>query len=370
MEIEKKASSDAKLIVKTALQMNKSRGQHFLENGEVIKQIVEKSAIKSTDTVLEIGPGSGNLTRQLLDKARRVVAIEVDPRMIAELMKRFPNHSELGKKLTLLKGDAIRSEWPFFDLCVANLPYQISSPVIFKMLCHRPAFRCAVVMVQREFALRLVAQPGTEVYSRLSVNVQLMAKVDHLMKVNRKSFKPPPKVESSVVRIEPKNPAPVIDFAQWDILLRICFSRKNKTLGAIFKTRSFLSLLAHTAKPSQGDPSQPSEAMFAPDASGKSKKAQKKKVKTERLSDLEDEEGMDVEDEDGEEGFEVEEEDAKANEEEDEERLSAAQKQLRDQIAKVLEENGWKEKRPVKLGWFEFLQLLKTLNENKIFLAN
>lgn len=82
----------------------------------------------------------------------------------------------------LVRGDAIKTNWPYFDLCVANLPYQISSPVVFKLLAHRPLFRCAVVMVQREFALRLVAQPGTELYCRLSANVQFLAKVDHLFK--------------------------------------------------------------------------------------------------------------------------------------------------------------------------------------------
>jgi 18S rRNA (adenine1779-N6/adenine1780-N6)-dimethyltransferase len=77
--------------------------------------------------------------------------------MIAELLKRFSPYSALGKKLTLLKGDAMKTEWPFFDLCIANLPYQISSPVIFKLLAHRPLFRCAVLMVQKEFADRVVA---------------------------------------------------------------------------------------------------------------------------------------------------------------------------------------------------------------------
>lgn len=103
--------------------MNKTKGQHFLVNPEIIKMIVEKSAISPTDTVLEIGPGNGNLTQLLLQSARSVTAIEVDPRMISELIKRFSPYSPLGKKLTLLKGDAMKTEWPFFDLCIANLPY-------------------------------------------------------------------------------------------------------------------------------------------------------------------------------------------------------------------------------------------------------
>jgi 18S rRNA (adenine1779-N6/adenine1780-N6)-dimethyltransferase len=167
----------------------------------------------------------------------------VDARMISELTKRFPQYSDSGRKFTLLKGDAVKSQWPFFDICVANLPYQISSPVIFKLLCHQPKFRCAVIMVQREFAMRMIAQPGSDCYCRLAVNLQLLAKVDHLMKVGKKNFRPPPKVESSVVRIEPKNPMPEVDFIQWDNLLRICFLRKNKTMGAIFRTKVILKNL-------------------------------------------------------------------------------------------------------------------------------
>ena len=172
----------SKIVQKTSLLMQKSKGQHFLHNPEIIKNIVNKSGVTSTDIVLEIGPGNGNLTHLLLEQSRKTIALELDPRMISELIKRFPRHSSKGQKLTLIRGDAIKTKWPYFDLCVANLPYQISSPVVFKLLSHRPLFRCAVVMVQREFALRLVAQPGTELYCRLSANVQLLAKVDHLFK--------------------------------------------------------------------------------------------------------------------------------------------------------------------------------------------
>ena len=88
-------------------------------------------------------------------------------------------------KLQIIVGDVIKTEHlPFFDVCVANVPYQISSPLVFKLLLHRPFFRCAVLMFQREFAQRLVAQPGDKLYCRLSINTQLLARVDHLMKVN------------------------------------------------------------------------------------------------------------------------------------------------------------------------------------------
>lgn len=191
---------------------------------------------------MEIGPGTGNLTQLLCEKAKKVIAIEIDPRMAAEVTKRMKKLG-YGHKFELIQGDALKVQFPFFDVCVANLPYQISSPFTFKLLAHRPVFKCAVLMFQREFALRLVAKPGSSLYCRLSANVQLLSKCDHLMKVSRNSFKPPPKVESSVVRIEPKYPPPKINFVEWDGLLRICFMRKNKTLGAIFRQRTIVRML-------------------------------------------------------------------------------------------------------------------------------
>ena len=103
-------------------------------------------------------------------------------------------------------------------------------------------------MFQREFAMRLVAKPGSDMYCRLSVNVQLLARVDHLIKVGRNSFKPPPQVESSVVRIEPKYPPPPINFVEWDGIVRICFLRKNKTLGAIFRVKHVLLMMQENYK--------------------------------------------------------------------------------------------------------------------------
>ena len=222
--------------------MQKSKGQHLLKNPMILNEIITKSGIKPTDTVLEIGPGTGNLTMLLLEAARKVIAIELDPRMVAQLLKRV-GVSEYQNKLQLIQGDVLKQQLPPFDLCVANIPYQISSPIVFKLLTHKPLFKCAVLLIQREFAMRLVAKPNSEFYCRLSVNVQLLAKVEHIMKVSKKNFCPPPKVESSVVRIEPKNPLPDINYLEWDGLLRICFGRKNKTLGAIFKQKKVLDLV-------------------------------------------------------------------------------------------------------------------------------
>ena len=161
--------------------------------------------------MLEVGPGTGNMTVKLLEKVKKVVACEIDPRLVAELQKRVQG-TPLHSKLEIRVGDVLKNDLPFFDVCVANMPYQISSPFVFKLLMHRPFFKCAILMFQREFALRLTAKPGDKLYCRLSLNTQLLARVDHIMKVGKNNFRPPPKVESSVVRIEPKNPPPPINY--------------------------------------------------------------------------------------------------------------------------------------------------------------
>eukprot|EP00945_MAST-04E_sp_MAST-4E-sp1_P002380 g2380.t1 len=223
------------------------KGQHFLKNMSVVSKIVEKGKIKPTDVALEIGVGTGIMTVKILEQAKRVVAVELDPRMIAETLKQVQG-TKYQSRLKFIQGDCIKVDLPYFDVCVANIPYQISSPLVFKLLAHRPMFRCAVIMFQEEFALRLTAKPGDPLYCRLSVNTQLLARVQQLMKVSRNNFRPPPKVESRVVRIEPRNPPPPIDFNEWDGLTRLCFNRKNKTFRAVFTTKSVLSLFASNYK--------------------------------------------------------------------------------------------------------------------------
>lgn len=200
--------------------------------------------------VLEVGPGTGNMTVKILPKVKKLIACEVDIRLVGELEKRVQG-TPFKSKLDVRIGDVLKSQLPFFDVCLANIPYQISSPLVFKLLAHRPFFRCAIIMFQREFAQRLVAKPGDKLYCRLSANTQLLARVDLVMKVGKNNFKPPPKVESSVVRIEPIQPAPEVNLREWDGLLKIVFLRKNKTLGAIFRQKSIIELLEKNYRISQ-----------------------------------------------------------------------------------------------------------------------
>mmetsp|Transcript_5617 Transcript_5617/g.5816 ORF Transcript_5617/g.5816 Transcript_5617/m.5816 type:complete len:311 (-) Transcript_5617:46-978(-) len=238
---------DSGTAVRTLLAANTSIGQHFLKNPAIVESIVAKASIRSTDIALEVGPGTGNLTVKLLERSKKVIAVEYDRRMVREVLKRVEG-SENERKLQIIEGDILRVEWPFFDVCVANLPYQISSPFLFKLLAHRPPFRCAVVMLQLEFAQRLTAKPGDSLYCRLSVNTQLLSKVDNLIKVGRANFRPPPKVDSMVVRIELRHPAPEVNFIEWDGLIRLLFNRKHKTLHAILTTKSTLILLEQNMK--------------------------------------------------------------------------------------------------------------------------
>ncbi|CBI17432.3 unnamed protein product, partial [Vitis vinifera] len=212
----------------------KSWGQHILTNPRVLDTIVRKSNIKPTDTVLEIGPGTGNLTLRLLQAAQRVVAVELDARMVEILRKRVAEHG-LEDQLTVICKDALKTDFPQFDLVVANIPYGISSPLVAKLVFGANPFRSATLLLQKEFARRLLANPGDSEFNRLAVNVKLVAEVEFVMDVSKRDFLPCPKVDSSVVTIRPKAEVPDVDLNEWCAFTRTCFSKKNKTLGATFK---------------------------------------------------------------------------------------------------------------------------------------
>lgn len=233
--------------MKSVFKFNTDLGQHILKNPLIAQGIVDKAHIKPSDVVLEIGPGTGNLTVRILEQARKVFAVEMDPRMGAELTKRV--HGTPGeKKLEIMLGDFMKTELPYFDICISNTPYQISSPLVFKLINQPKPPRVSILMFQREFALRLLARPGDSLYCRLSANVQMWANVTHIMKVGKNNFRPPPQVESSVVRIEIKNPRPKVDYNEWDGLLRIVFVRKNRTIAAGFKSTTVLEILEKNYK--------------------------------------------------------------------------------------------------------------------------
>ena len=214
--------------------MSAPHDQHFLTDPDAVGKIARFSDIKD-QTVLEIGPGKGALTKELLEIGARVIAIEIDPKMIEVLGSRFADEIDSGR-LTLLNEDAVRCNYPDFDIVIANLPYSASSKITFRLLEH--GFKGAVLMYQKEFALRMMALPGTSDCGRLSVMVQTYAKVMPLLNLPPEAFSPPPAVDSMVVRITMKEELtyPVDDPDFYSILVRELFSHRRKTLKKSLKS--------------------------------------------------------------------------------------------------------------------------------------
>ena len=186
-----RASSSA--LRSARVVMRKRLGQHLLTNPDVVANIVAHARIAPGERVFEIGPGTGNLTAHLLASPAAVVfAVELDERLFSLLQSRadaLPG----GSKLQCVRGDFLRVPLPTFDVLVANIPYQISSPVLRRLFAHAPLPRAAVIMFQAEFAERMVARPGGATYCRLSVNCQLLASVRLVQRVAASQFRPPPR---------------------------------------------------------------------------------------------------------------------------------------------------------------------------------
>ncbi len=172
-------------------------GQHFLLDPAILGRIADAALLTPGEVVLEIGPGRGTLTRELLRRAGRVIAIETD-RRLAEALKR-----DAPEALTVLHGDALKVPWPRADVIAGNIPYQITSPLIARALT-APLPKRIVFLVQQEVAARLAAEPGGGDYGALSAGVQLLATVERLFGVKRGAFRPPPRVDSALIRITPR----------------------------------------------------------------------------------------------------------------------------------------------------------------------
>ena len=251
----------------------------------------------------------------------------------------------------VIQGDVLKVQLPYFDLCVANIPYQISSPLTFKLLAHKPVFRAAIIMFQHEFAMRLVAKAADPMYCRLAVNTQLLARVNHLLKVGKNNFRPPPKVDSSVVRIEPRHPPPPVNFLEWDGLVRLCFGRKNKTLGAIFRQSNTLQLLERNFKLYQA-----LSAPTMPDTSQDTLSAAVSRMATDQPEiDCESVADMDMD------GQSAQGHTSKKN--------SKYSEEFKARILAVLQDSEYSEKRSAKLCQDDFLQLLSVFNAAGIHFA-
>lgn len=147
----------------------------------------------------------------------------------------------------------MKTEFPQFNLIVANIPYNISSPLLAKLVygSNINPFRSATLLLQKEFARRLLAKPGDSEFNRLAVNMNLLAEIEFVMNVSKRDFVPCPKVDSSVVKIYPKSDIPDVNLEEWCAFTRTCFNTKNKTLGAMFKQKRKLIELMKMCKDSE-----------------------------------------------------------------------------------------------------------------------
>jgi 16S rRNA (adenine1518-N6/adenine1519-N6)-dimethyltransferase len=222
------------LIYKYNIHPNYNLGQNFLIVPDVIERNLERAGLSERDIVLEIGPGLGVLTDELSRRAGKVYAIEKDPKIVKILKKEYswPN-------VEIIPGDAVKVKWPRFNKMVSNLPYQISSPVTFKLLRHE--FERAVLIYQLEFAQRMIAKPGDRNYSRLSLMVQAKAKVELVEKIGKGAFWPRPKVDSAVIVLEPKPKGERIELNE-ELTKALFQHRRKKVYGALRDSRHMLGL--------------------------------------------------------------------------------------------------------------------------------
>jgi 16S rRNA (adenine1518-N6/adenine1519-N6)-dimethyltransferase len=197
-------------------------GQHFLRSPGIIEKLAEAACPTREHLVVEIGPGEGVLTQALLPRTDRLIAIELDDTLVPDLHRRFPT-------IEIVHSDVLKTDLKQWGpaAVAGNLPYYITSPIIDHVLAMGPLLRHAILMMQREVADRLVAQPGSRDFGFLTIATQARAQVEFLFPVPKGAFAPPPKVESAVVRLTPLPspiPANFLNFAS------LCFRHKRKTL--------------------------------------------------------------------------------------------------------------------------------------------
>lgn len=216
----------------------KSLGQNFLIDGNLQRKIVAAVDTGPTTEVLEIGPGKGALTRHLVGTCDRLVLVELDDQLSADLEREFEDRSDVAVvHADFLATDlADLSRDPPNLRVVGNIPYNVTAPIVFKLLePPRPAE--IVLMVQREVANRMSAQPGTSEYGALTIGVQSVAQVQSLFKVPRTAFRPVPRVDSTVIRIRPFAPAPMPASEEEELrtLTRVAFGWRRKQFQKILR---------------------------------------------------------------------------------------------------------------------------------------
>lgn len=230
---------DTKFILrKYNITANKKLGQNFLINDNVIENIIEASNIEEKDLVIEIGPGLGTLTSKLLERAEKVIAIELDDKMISILKDRF----KLYNNFILLNDDVLKIDLNSLikenvgDLekikIVANLPYYITTPIIMKLLEDKLGIYSITVMVQKEVADRITAMPGDKLSGAITYSVNYYAEAKKIVFVDKSSFIPAPEVDSEVIKLDIRK-TPVVEVDNEEMFFRVIkasFMQRRKTL--------------------------------------------------------------------------------------------------------------------------------------------
>lgn len=226
-------------------------GQNFLHDTSIIRQIVDSVRLSRTDNLLEIGPGLGALTEPLLAEVDGMTVIELDRDLASALKINIGANSH--NDFTIINDNAMHIDYRALAgqigkgafRVVGNLPYNISTPILFRLLEFSDVIADMHFMLQKEVVERITAEPNTKEYGRLSVIMQYHCMVDYLLTVPKGAFNPPPKVTSAVFRLTPYQQKPIIaqDEALFATIVRETFNHRRKTLRAIFKTVSLLPTL-------------------------------------------------------------------------------------------------------------------------------
>lgn len=227
------------ILNRHGIKLNRNLGQNYLIDKNKRDQIIGFGNITKDDVILEIGTGIGTLTIELAKRARKVIAIEQDSKICAILAERLED--EKIDNVELINDDALKVDFPPFNKIISNLPYQISSPITFKFLDYD--FDLAVLMYQKEFASRMNGKVATKDYSRLSAMLYFKCDVEKLTDVSNESFIPKPQIDSTVVRLTPKeNTVTDEDFEIYSKFTKALFQHRNKKIkNALIDSRHIIS---------------------------------------------------------------------------------------------------------------------------------
>jgi 16S rRNA (adenine1518-N6/adenine1519-N6)-dimethyltransferase len=224
------------LAERLGIRPTKQLGQNFVHDPNTVRRIVKEAALTPDDVVIEVGPGLGSLTLGLVQSARHVYAVEIDPVLAGALPSTVAQRVPDGGKLTVLNRDALKIGKDEFDLpptaLVANLPYNVAVPVVLNLLAALPSLRHGLVMVQKEVADRLVAGPGSKVYGIPSVKLAWYASARSAGKVPPAVFWPVPNVDSGLVSFTARDAPAGSDRAATFAVIDAAFAQRRKTLRA------------------------------------------------------------------------------------------------------------------------------------------